>query len=191
MQLGLSCGKNRRRSGNLNDSGPCRAEGRGTGRPGPGLQPSGFGSELLQPVAQSAQNASGLTDANLTFCGLAVDAQDQLYMVDAGLNEVRRFSPDGQLTAAWKLPDYFGPARGCIAAGAGRVFVGDARNVIHVYGSNGTVQADWTRPQSPRGLAVGADGLWVLQPNDIAVLDVQDGNLRVVELGTEGASRII
>jgi hypothetical protein len=148
------------------------------GQPGPGLQPAGFGSELLQPVTQSPANNSGLTDANLTFCGIAVDAQDQLYMVDAGLHEVRRFTRDGQLADAWKLPDYYGPARGCVAAGGGRVFVSDGRNVIHVFGADGSSQAHWSRPQTPRGLALGSEGLWVLQQTDIAILDVADGSTR-------------
>ena len=148
------------------------------GQPGPGLQPSGFGSELLRPAAPNAQSAAGLTDANLAFCGLAVDAQDQLYMVDTGLREVRHFSPDGQLAAAWKLPDSFAPARGCIAAGAARVFVGDSRGIIHVYHADGSLLAQWSRPLSPRGLAVGPEGLWVLQQTDIAILDVQDGSTR-------------
>lgn len=147
------------------------------GQPGPGLQPSGFGSELLQH-AQSAQGAAGLTDASLAFCGLAVDAQDQLYMVDAGLREVRRFSPDGQLAGAWKLPDSFAPARGCVAAGAARIFVGDSRGIIHVFNTDGALLAQWSRPLTPRALAVGPEGLWVLQQTDIAILDVRDGSTR-------------
>ena len=147
------------------------------GKTGPGFVPSGFGAELLQVQGANGQARARLADANLTFCGLAVDAQDRVYMLDPDLRQVRQFTRDGELRGAWPLPSSYTPARGCLAADETRVYVGDSQAIIHVFGQDGQPVAQWKQRQTPRGLMVSSEGLLVLGAQSIDVLQLPGGTL--------------
>jgi hypothetical protein len=147
------------------------------GKTGPGLVPSGFGTELLQVQGANGQPRASLADANLLFCGLAVDAQDRVYMLDPDLRQVRQFTRDGELRGAWPLPASYAPARGCLAADAIHVYVGDSQAIIHVFGQDGQPITQWKQGQAPRGLTVSSEGLLVLGAQSIDVLELSSGTL--------------
>lgn len=159
-------------NGNRSQLWPRRAV---VGQPGPGFQPAGFGVELSSQAILPALGASRLPDTNFLFCGLAVDTQDRLYVVDPDVPEVRQFTRDGLLRTAWPLPNSYDPSLGCAAADDQRVYIAD-QAVIYVFNQDGQKLAEWKQAQPPNGLAVGLPNrLLVLYEQSIAALQVPDG----------------
>ena len=148
------------------------------GTPGPGYLPVGSEWGLFGGAGPAGQRptATGPGVNEFAFCGLALDPDDHLYLADIELRRVLRFDSAGHLQAAWPLPATYHPARGCLAADAGRVYVADADQGILVYSPTGSLLAQWTRPTPPLGLSVAPDGrLAVLQRTSVALLDPAAG----------------
>jgi DNA-binding beta-propeller fold protein YncE len=96
--------------------------------------------------------------------GIAVGATDEVYVSDeAG---VRKFTPDGELVAAWIAPGQFGDPYGVATDAAGTVYVADTDNGrIVAVAPTGETQAAWGRQGSgigqfkyPEAVAVDAQG---------------------------------
>ncbi|MFN8500228.1 MAG: hypothetical protein U0641_20430 [Anaerolineae bacterium] len=142
------------------------------GARGPGILGVGVGSEV---TAGASLGPNGLPDIGLVFCGLAVDGQDRLYVVDPGKRRVQQFDSGGFQRAAWDLPSDYAPAQGCVAADNDRVYVADAGGLVHVFSTTGEPQAAWA-VGDVRGLSAAGDGrLAVLRKGDVVMLAVPDG----------------
>ena len=140
------------------------------GQPGLGWQPAGLGVELPPLTNTQIVNASAFRQP-LLFCGLSVDSDDQLYIVDPNRHEVRQFAQDGQLNGVWPLPPNYSLTQGCIAATRERVYVGDANGYIHVLDHAGLRLSQWQATPAVRGLAPSTqDQLFVLRERSITLL---------------------
>ncbi len=140
------------------------------GQPGTGWQPAGIGVELPPPTSTQIVNASSFRQPIL-FCGLSIDTDNRLYVVDPSRHEVRQFTSDGLLRGAWPLPPNYSPTQSCIAATRDRVYVSDANGYIHVYDHDGSRLAQWQQSPPTRGLARSvSDELFVLRDRSIALL---------------------
>jgi hypothetical protein len=150
---------------------------RGTvGKSGPGVVPANLNRELTLPGAVATPTPGGISEREFLFCGLAVDPNDYLYVADPEMFELRQFAPGGQLTAVWKLPETFIPARGCLAANKDYVFLADNHSIIYVYDKTGKIVQQWTEEELPLGLTMTADGrLMVLHQQNAAILAYPSG----------------
>ncbi|HMA33094.1 MAG TPA: NHL repeat-containing protein [Chloroflexia bacterium] len=145
--------------------------------PGPGIQPAGVRNELA-PLVAITPTPGGPGLREFVTCGLAVDPQDRLYMVDILLRRVLRFDSAGRWQASWNLPDTYLPAPGCLAADSRHIYVADDAGHILIYDDQGRPQASWTLPQPARGLAPRDDGrLAVLTPAGIEIRQFPNGTL--------------
>jgi hypothetical protein len=153
------------------------------GSPGPGIQPAGMGSEFTQQIAQATPNNLPL-DRTFHTCGIAVDPENYLYVLDTGLSRIQQFNPDGHLRATWTLPQTYISAPGCLAADATHLYIADNRGIILVYDHAGAQQTEWKLNGPSRDLAVGWDGrLYVLHDAGVEVLEIAGGrHLLVWEL---------
>ncbi len=139
-------------------------------------QPASLGIELPPVTNTQIINTTSLRQP-LLFCGLSIDPDDQLYIVDPNRHEVRQFAPDGQPRATWSLPSSYSLTQGCIAATRERVYVADATGFIHVFDHAGNMQIQWRQTQTVRGLACDAHGqLFVLHDRSIVALG-KDGSV--------------
>ncbi|MFN8482965.1 MAG: hypothetical protein U0768_07955 [Anaerolineae bacterium] len=140
---------------------------------GPGILGVGVGSEV---AAGASLGPNGLPDIGLVFCGLAVDGQDRLYVVDGGKRHVQAFDTRGFQVAQWPLPPDYAPAQGCVAADDDRVYVAAADGTIRVFSQTGEALATW-HVEDVRGVSALGDGrLAVLRKNDVIVVAPPDGN---------------
>ena len=140
---------------------PGRAPAPGT--PGPGIVPTGYEAAigLVNPnTLPTTTPAAGPTDPDLTgnfaFCGLTVDARDNLYAVDWSSPASRgllRFDSRGNLTARWPLPLHFTPAHGCLAADAHFIYLASGDGRIFVLDLDGALQHTLQVPYQPLGIA--------------------------------------
>ncbi|HMA36807.1 MAG TPA: hypothetical protein VKY74_20295 [Chloroflexia bacterium] len=144
---------------------------------GPNIVPAGLGTELALSGARATPTPGGPTEQEFIFCGLAIDPQDRLYVVDPGLFTVRGFDPDGQLRVSWRLPPTYIPSRGCLAADRDHVYVGDNHGIIYVYDHAGTLQKQWTQDLVSLGLSIDRQGrLWVLHQSSVEADAYPKGN---------------
>ncbi len=145
------------------------------GSPGPGIQPAGMGSEFTQQIARTTPKDLPL-DRTFHTCGMAVDPENYLYVLDTGLSRIQQFNPDGHLRATWPLPQTYISAPGCLAADATRLYIADNRGIILVYDHAGAQQTEWKLSGPSRDLAVGWDGrLYVLHDASVEVLEIAGG----------------
>ncbi|HUS13441.1 MAG TPA: hypothetical protein VM536_00290, partial [Chloroflexia bacterium] len=126
--------------------------------PGPGIQPAGIRTELTGLV-QVTPTPGGPSEREFYPCGLAIAADDSVYLVDPSLRRLLRFDRDAQLRAIWNLPENYQPASGCLALDADHLYVGDGSGqAIYVYDYNGQLQTTWKLDEMPRGLSMMHDG---------------------------------
>jgi DNA-binding beta-propeller fold protein YncE len=109
--------------------------------------------------------------------GIAIDARDHVYVVDAGGGRVQKFTAQGDFITAWGEPgtapgqftadDLRGP-QGIALDGAGNVYVADtAAGRIQKFTGDGALLAVWTTAlqgetrASPTWLAISSDRLYV------------------------------
>ncbi len=101
--------------------------------------------------------------------GIAVDAQDRIYVSDYGNNRVQVFSPEGEWLGGWGgvggRPGSFRGPVGIAVGPQGNVYVADAFNYrVQVFTPEGEFLRSWTgpageqQPFTPWGIAVGPDG---------------------------------
>jgi hypothetical protein len=145
--------------------------GTGFSPPGPWNDPDQLG---VPSLTGQPQNGGGWlrpwppnTDEFL-FCGLAIDDQNRLYVLDWLGNQVLRFTPDGLLDEMWPLPKDYQPTTGCLALSQGRLYVGDQRGQVLTYDLTGHLLASEKLPGPLTGLSVDHSGhLYALLSNHI------------------------
>lgn len=102
------------------------------------------------------------------FCGLAVDGQDRLYVLDWLGNQLLRFTRDGWLDAIWPLPRDYQPVTGCLTMSQGRLYVADQGGRVLVYDLDGHLLHTLPLPGQPTGISADAAGhLYALIGNSI------------------------
>ncbi|HEX6780182.1 MAG TPA: NHL repeat-containing protein [Ktedonobacterales bacterium] len=102
------------------------------------------------------------------FCGLAVDGQDRLYVLDWLGNQLLRFTRDGWLDAIWPLPKDYQPVTGCLTVSQGRLYVADQGRQVLAYDLNGHLLDTLPLPGQPTGISADATGhLYALIGNSI------------------------
>ena len=96
--------------------------------------------------------------------GISVDGEDHIYVTDeAG---VRKFTPDGELVAAWIAPGQFGDPYGVAIDSSGTIYVADTDSArIIVLAPDGQRQMTWgsegTAPgmfKYPEAVAIDPEG---------------------------------
>ncbi len=148
------------------------------GPPGIGFSPPGPWNDPDQlgvPSLSGSQSSVGWlqpwppnTDEFL-FCGLALDSQDRLYVLDWLENQVLRFTADGMLDQMWPLPQDYQPSTGCLALHGDRLYVGDQRGRVLTYDLAGSLLATQTLPGPLKGLSIDPAGhaLYALIDNQV------------------------
>ncbi|HEU5370245.1 MAG TPA: NHL repeat-containing protein [Ktedonobacterales bacterium] len=148
------------------------------GPPGIGFSPPGPWNDPDQlgvPSLTGGQSSAGWlrpwpanTDEFL-FCGLAVDSQNRLYVLDWLGNQVLRFTPDGMLDEMWPLPSDYQPSTGCLALNQNRLYVGDQRGRVLTYDLAGHLLGTQTLPGQLTGLSIDPGGryLYALLANQV------------------------
>ena len=102
------------------------------------------------------------------FCGLAVDGQDRLYVLDWLGNQLLRFTREGWLDAIWPLPKDYQPVTGCLTMSQGRLYVADQGGRVLVYDQDGHLLNTLPLPGQPTGISADAAGhLYALIGNSI------------------------
>jgi outer membrane protein assembly factor BamB len=145
--------------------------GIGFSPPGPWNDPDNLGVPGLTGQSQSKYGWlrpwAPNTDEFL-FCGLAVDSQNRLYVLDWLGNHLLRFTPDGWMDAIWPLPKDYQPTTGCLALSQGRLYVADQRGSVLTYDLDGHLLNTLPLPGQPTGISVDQVGhLYALIGNSI------------------------
>jgi sugar lactone lactonase YvrE len=143
--------------------------GIGFSPPGPWNDPNRLGVPNLNrpPAAGWLRPWKPSTD-EFIFCGMTLDPQDRLYVLDWLGNQMLRFTPDGALDALWPLPADYQPAFGCLASDATHVYVGDDGGQVLTYDFSGHLLDTQTLPGHLRGLSADHAGhLYALLDNAV------------------------
>ncbi|MDQ2808133.1 MAG: hypothetical protein M3Z04_14655 [Chloroflexota bacterium] len=158
------------------------------GTPGPGIIPAGVGAIVtaLNPNPQVTPTpGTGFVDpdadpARFWFNGLAVDAQDRLYLVDrrvAVSPSVLQLDHNGNVTARWPLPDDYPTALGCLTTDSRYVYLSSGMGEIFVFDYTGTLHKTLTLPYQPVGIAAtGTNQLVALGSKFLNRIDVDTGD---------------
>jgi hypothetical protein len=152
--------------------------------PGPGIVPPGMEYELNMPVL--GQPASAFIPQPFSFCGMTVDAHDNLYLVDAtdyAAIKVMRFDPQGMITARWPAPADYRPSGACLASDAEHIYlIGVGGNTYALdYDGKQVAQTHlnfepWAVSNVPSGVS-GLGALVAAGPGALVSLEMRDGAL--------------
>ncbi len=144
--------------------------GIGLSPPGPWNDPNRLGVPNLNrpPSAGWLRPWPPNTDEFL-FCGLTLDRQDRLYVLDWLGNQMLRFTPDGTMDELWPLPADYEPSFGCLASDATHLYIGDDRGQVLTYDFAGHLLGTEMLPAGAlRGLSAdGAGHLYALIDNQV------------------------
>jgi sugar lactone lactonase YvrE len=144
--------------------------GIGLSPPGPWDDPNRLGVPNLNspPAAGWLRPWKPNTDEFL-FCGMTLDRQDRLYVLDWLGNQMLRFTPDGTMDEMWPLPADYEPSFGCLTSDATHLYVGDDRGLVHIYDFAGHLLGTETLPKTElRGLSADDAGhLYALLDNQV------------------------
>jgi len=127
--------------------------------PGPGVQPAQTRRQLLPLRVGPTPTPGGPSEPEFPTCGMVIDGQNRLYIVDILLRQVLRFSAAGQLDRAWPLADTYQPASDCLALDTTHLYVADnTGNHIVIFDFDGRPQGDWTLPTRAWGISATPSG---------------------------------
>jgi streptogramin lyase len=112
----------------------------------------------------------------MPFCGLAIDPNDNLYIVDPYNNQILRFGKDGKITRRLPLPEKFAGARGCLATDAEHIFVSSGFGSVFIMDYEGHIEKEVKLDYQPFGVAPDGKGdLLVLGPNELSRINIATG----------------
>ncbi len=127
--------------------------------PGPGVQPAQTRRQMIPLRVGPTPTPGGPTEPEFPTCGMVIDGQDRLYVVDILLRQILRFNAAGQLDQAWPLADTYQPASDCLALDATHLYVADnTGNHITIFDFDGHPQGDWPLPTRAWGISATPDG---------------------------------
>jgi len=157
------------------------------GTPGPGIIPAGGGTiiaalnalTLPTPISNRSFHDADTDSSLFWFYGLAIDAQDRLYMVDrhiSGNASLMQLDRSGNLSARWSLPSNFTAALGCLTTDTNHVYLSAGAGQVLVFDYNGAVLKTLKLPYPPAGItATGENQLVTLGQNFLNRIDVDSG----------------
>jgi sugar lactone lactonase YvrE len=159
---------------------PATAEG--LGQPGPGILPAVQPTPIVRPydpfntLPPAPANAPGPQYPTVLFCGLAVDHEDNLLVVNNAHQKLEKYGPDGTLLVQWALPDGFEGSKGCIASDRTHIYIASRFGFVYVLDRQANVLREVQVEYQPFGLAPdGARGLVVLGPFQMDRIDPETG----------------
>jgi streptogramin lyase len=131
------------------------------------------------PIPVSAAAAAGIgTSPTLTFCGIAADKRDHLYVVDDEQSLLLGFDREGKAVSRWPLPEGYAPVKGCLAADAQHIYLLSNLGMVSIFDYDGTLSNQIKLPFLPAGIAPdGGGGLVALEPAQISRVDVATGQV--------------
>ena len=134
-------------------------------------------------------DAAGAACAPAVGGGVAVDAQDRVYVADYGNHRVQVFDRAGRPLARWGRagggPGEFALPHGVAVDGAGRVYVGDLLNHrVQQFDGDGRFLAQWGGAGTDAGRFMWPGGLAVDDQGQVYVADT--GNSRVQVFDGQG-----
>jgi sugar lactone lactonase YvrE len=153
--------------------------------PGPGILPAGYENEMYLPGTGllGTPTPVGGNVVRFEFCGLAVDPQDNLYMMDltnqsgsqSGFG-IMRYDRDGNITARWAAPTGYEPTSGCLAADQKHIYLSARTGSIYILDYDGALQKKVDLGFQPFGISPAKDGkLIVMGPNVLKEMDPETG----------------
>ncbi|HEY7835242.1 MAG TPA: hypothetical protein VIG30_16825 [Ktedonobacterales bacterium] len=139
------------------------------GIPGPGFMPPGPYNDPDGLGVPRATPGSGVVTSTLQpypfgtddfwFMGLALDAQDRLWVPDWMRGRMLAFAPDGRLVARWPLPAGYSPSLGCVAVAGSSLYLSGSDGSVWRLDFAGHVLARWTLPEPViGGISPAPDG---------------------------------
>ncbi|HUP28352.1 MAG TPA: hypothetical protein VM409_07945, partial [Chloroflexia bacterium] len=152
--------------------------------PGPGIVPRGLEFELNVP---SFGRPSPTPSVIFSFCGMAIDAQDNLYLLDIAdaVNvKLMRFNRDGNITARWSVPPKYQPTNDCLATDANHIYLNSAGGRVFALDFEGKEETHIDLPYSPWAMATygGSDEskkgqLLVTGPGILTNIEIQGSKM--------------
>jgi DNA-binding beta-propeller fold protein YncE len=160
--------------------------------PGPGILPNGMEEELGLSALPAATPVGQLVASTVPFyvCGMAVDAQDNLYTVDAQDPtgpKLLRFDRDGMITARWALPEGYAqgfyPGQNCLEADGEHIYLTTFVGKLYVMDFEGHVQRMVNLPERPFDQAATGNGeLLLLGSEHLERVQVETGEVITMTL---------
>jgi DNA-binding beta-propeller fold protein YncE len=110
------------------------------------IQKLSSNGEFLQFIGATVWDEQGFVEQEVYYpIGLDVDQEDNIYVADSGLGEVKVFDSTGKYIRSWEIPDV--PAQSepvDVACSGGSVYVTDKKNHrILKYSSEGSPISEW------------------------------------------------
>jgi streptogramin lyase len=161
----------------------------GPDQPGPGILPVTQPTPVVLPYDQfntlptPTPNPQTPHYPAVIFCGLAVDPDDNLLLVNNATGKLEKYSPSGDLLVQWDLPALFDGSRGCIAADQSHIYIASRFGSVFVLDRDGRVQREVKVEYQPFGLAPDITGmLVVLGPFQMDRINPETGERTPVNL---------
>lgn len=149
-------------------------------REGPGIRPLGFPTPA---PTKPTPIAVGLQPTVFTFCGLATDPQDNLYVVDPLDRKLLRLNRQGNIAARLPLPENFDGAKGCLAADADYIYLSSRFGSIFILDHAGSILREVKLSYQPFGIAADGKGvLYVMGFNLLNRIEGATGEISVLPL---------
>ncbi|MCA9954276.1 MAG: 6-bladed beta-propeller [Ardenticatenaceae bacterium] len=118
-----------------------------------------------------------------TICGLAVDGQDNVYVVDKGNYRIQKFDADGNFLLSWGSQgtgdgQFVRPIYVAVDA-QGHVFVTDDRNpVVQKFDADGVFLGKWGSQGAAAGQFYHATGIAVDSEGNVYISDYENQNIQ-------------
>jgi hypothetical protein len=174
------------------------ATANGPGQPGPGILPAVEPTPIVRPhdpfntLPPAPANAPGPQYPTVLFCGLAVDHEDNLLLVNNATQKLEKYDSVGNLLVQWPLPPLFDGSKGCIAADRTYIYISSRFGSVYVLDRQANVLREVKLEYQPFGLAPDNRGmLLVLGPFQMDRINPETGERTPVELpAPQGQLRI-
>jgi DNA-binding beta-propeller fold protein YncE len=165
------------------------ATAQGPGQPGPGILPAVQPTPIIRPydpfntLPPPPANAPGPQYPTVLFCGLAVDPDDNLLLVNNATQKLEKYNAKGDLLVQWPLPPLFDGSKGCIAADATYIYIASRFGSVYVLDRQANVLLEVKLEYQPFGLSPDGKGaLLVLGPFQMDRINPETGGRTPVDL---------
>jgi DNA-binding beta-propeller fold protein YncE len=174
------------------------ATAKGPGQPGPGILPAVQPTPIIRPhdpfnlLPPAPANAPGPQYPTVLFCGLAVDHEDNLLLVNNATQKLEKYDRDGGLLVQWPLPAQFDGSKGCVAADRTYIYIASRFGSVYVLDREANVLREVKLEYQPFGLSPDSRGdVVVLGPFQMDRINPATGERSPVVLpAPEGQLRI-